>query len=137
MDVIAGFPTETEELFAESYLLLAETPWTRLHVFPYSVRQGTRAAVMPPVVTPQEKKARARRLRELSESRLLREAHRQVGSLKSALMLKDSERPMGLSRDYWNIRLDEVGTLATIDEVLVRINSVDFNQAGVLHGSLA
>ena len=46
IDVIAGFPSETEEQFENTYKNLAGSPWTRLHVFPYSERQGTRAAVL-------------------------------------------------------------------------------------------
>jgi threonylcarbamoyladenosine tRNA methylthiotransferase MtaB len=48
-DIIAGFPTETDEMFANSLRLVKECNLTWLHVFPYSARQGTPAARMPPV----------------------------------------------------------------------------------------
>jgi threonylcarbamoyladenosine tRNA methylthiotransferase MtaB len=48
-DLIAGFPTETEEAFAETLALVEEADLTMLHVFPYSERAGTPAASMPSV----------------------------------------------------------------------------------------
>ena len=48
-DIIAGFPTETDAMFANSLALIAECDLTWLHVFPYSPRPGTPAARMPPV----------------------------------------------------------------------------------------
>ncbi len=62
-DVIAGFPTETDALFAETldFVTSAELPF--LHVFPYSERPGTPAARMP-VVAKQVRRERAARLRE-------------------------------------------------------------------------
>jgi threonylcarbamoyladenosine tRNA methylthiotransferase MtaB len=105
MDVIAGFPSETDEQFENTYKILSETPWTRLHVFPYSERPGTRAAIMPQV-TLMKRKERALRLRELSLHRYQTEALKQVGSLKKVLVLnKYSEQVQGLSRDYWNVNL--------------------------------
>lgn len=110
MDVIAGFPTETEELFEQTYRVLDETPWTRLHVFPYSERKGTRAETF--VQLPMEvRKARARRLRELSLSRFQSEARQQLGQQKQILLLrskaKDPGVRLGISRDYWNIRVED------------------------------
>ena len=48
-DIIAGFPTETEAMFANSETIVAECGLTHLHVFPFSPREGTPAARMPPV----------------------------------------------------------------------------------------
>lgn len=62
-DLIAGFPTETEESFAETLALVSEADLTMLHVFPYSERSGTPAARMPSV--PKAiRRERAARLRE-------------------------------------------------------------------------
>jgi threonylcarbamoyladenosine tRNA methylthiotransferase MtaB len=60
-DLIAGFPTETEEMFRRSLDLVAECGLTHLHVFTYSARTGTPAARMPQVARPLAKE-RARRL---------------------------------------------------------------------------
>ncbi len=105
MDVIAGFPSETDEQFENTYKILSETPWTRLHVFPYSERPGTRAAIMPQV-SMMKRKERALRLRELSLHRYQTEALKQIGTTKKVLVLnKYSENVQGLSRDYWNLNL--------------------------------
>ena len=68
-DIIAGFPTETEEMFARSQDLVEECGLTFLHVFPYSKRPGTPAARMPQVAGDRIK-ARARRLRSVGEAAL-------------------------------------------------------------------
>ena len=62
-DIIAGFPTETEEMFKNSIRLVEECGLAWLHVFPYSARQGTPAAKMPQV-NGTVIKERAKRLRE-------------------------------------------------------------------------
>src|SRR5690606_27380958 len=46
-DIIAGFPTETEEMFGKSLAIVDECGLTFLHVFPFSARRGTPAARMP------------------------------------------------------------------------------------------
>ena len=77
-DLIAGFPTETEDQFARSLDLVAECGLTHLHVFPYSPRPGTPAARMPPVA-PEVVRARAARLRAAGEAALLRHLDGEVG----------------------------------------------------------
>ena len=63
-DFICGFPTETEENFQNTLALVQEARIDKLHVFPYSEREGTPAAQMPQI--PMEiRRARAQRLREL------------------------------------------------------------------------
>lgn len=62
-DIIAGFPTETDAMFDNTLNLVEEAGLTYLHVFPYSEREGTPAAKMPPVA-PELRKQRAARLRE-------------------------------------------------------------------------
>lgn len=61
-DVITGFPGETEEEFAETMAFCREIAFARLHVFPYSARQGTPAAQMPNQVPKALREERARRL---------------------------------------------------------------------------
>lgn len=127
MDVIAGFPSETEEQFENTYRVLSETPWTRLHVFPYSERQGTRAAVMPQIHMG-HRKERAQRLRELSLHRLQSQALRQVGESKKILVMnKYASGGQGLSRDYWNINAgltEAEHALLKNTEIAVRVDSV-------------
>src|ERR1019366_3911238 len=70
-DIIAGFPTETEVMFARSLDLVDECGLTQLHVFPFSARPGTPAARMPQLDRGIVKE-RAQRLRETGEAALAR-----------------------------------------------------------------
>ncbi len=65
-DVIVGFPGETEELFLESYHFCQEIGFSKIHVFPYSVRTGTAASKFPNQVDAKVKKERVKKLTELS-----------------------------------------------------------------------
>ncbi len=105
MDVIVGFPTEKESDFAETISSLQNTPWTRIHVFPYSERKGTKAAVMETSVVFHERKRRAELMRNLSNERLAAEALKQKDLVKKVLVLKKGQ---ALSRDYWNVKLPSV-----------------------------
>ena len=84
-DIIAGFPTETEEMFARSIDLVEDCGLTFLHVFPYSKRPGTPAARMPQVagVTIKE---RAKRLRATAEAALQRRLALEVGVTRQVLI---------------------------------------------------
>ena len=78
-DIIAGFPTETDEMFAHSLTLVEECGLTQLHVFPFSPRPGTPAARMPQI--PRDVvKERARRLRERGGAALRAHLDAQVGA---------------------------------------------------------
>ena len=84
-DIIAGFPTETEEMFARSLELVDECDLTFLHVFPYSKRPGTPAARMPQVAG-EIIKDRARRLRGAGEMALQRRFQSEIGASREILV---------------------------------------------------
>jgi threonylcarbamoyladenosine tRNA methylthiotransferase MtaB len=84
-DIIAGFPTETEAMFARSQDLVEECDLTFLHVFPYSPRPGTPAARMPQV-RGDAIKDRAKRLRATGEAALQRRLAAEVGSVRQVLI---------------------------------------------------
>jgi threonylcarbamoyladenosine tRNA methylthiotransferase MtaB len=84
-DIIAGFPTETEEMFARSQDLVEECDLTFLHVFPYSPRPGTPAARMPQV-RGEVIKERAKRLRAAGEAALQRRLVSEVGATRQVLI---------------------------------------------------
>ncbi|UCC64801.1 MAG: tRNA (N(6)-L-threonylcarbamoyladenosine(37)-C(2))-methylthiotransferase MtaB [Anaerolineae bacterium] len=65
-DLIIGFPGETEAHFSESLASVQSIRFARAHVFPYSVRPGTPAALLPDHVSSSEKRARAARMRALT-----------------------------------------------------------------------
>jgi threonylcarbamoyladenosine tRNA methylthiotransferase MtaB len=77
-DLIAGFPTETDEMFENTVRLVEETGLAFLHVFPFSPRPGTPAARMPQLARPVIK-ARAARLRAAGEAALARHLASQIG----------------------------------------------------------
>ena len=77
-DIIAGFPTETEQMFENSLRLVDDCGLTFLHVFPYSARKGTPAARMPPVKGP-DIKERAARLRAKGDAALTAHLTAQIG----------------------------------------------------------
>ncbi len=66
LDVITGFPGETEQEFTNAYDFIAGLPISNLHVFPYSRRPGTPAASLPSQVPGKVSRARAERLRRLA-----------------------------------------------------------------------
>ena len=121
MDIIAGFPTEDEAAFKETFRVLENSAWTRLHVFPYSVRRGTKAALYPQL--PQSmRKERASRLRELSFSRYQSWAKAQIGQIKQGLILNQPNR--AISRDYWDIEiLQDPSFLKANREYRIRIKN--------------
>jgi threonylcarbamoyladenosine tRNA methylthiotransferase MtaB len=84
-DLIAGFPTETEAMFANTLALVEEAGLTYLHVFPYSARRGTPAARMPQVAKA-ARKERAGRLRAAGEQALVRYLAGRVGRIEQVLV---------------------------------------------------
>ena len=66
-DIIVGFPGETEEEFGKTYEFLKEVKFYKMHVFKYSKRSGTKAAIMPNQIKPDVQEKRSKRLIELSD----------------------------------------------------------------------
>jgi threonylcarbamoyladenosine tRNA methylthiotransferase MtaB len=84
-DLIAGFPTETDDAFARSLALIEDCGLSLLHVFPYSPRPGTPAGKMPQLDGGVIKE-RAKRLRAAGEAALRRRLDREVGSTRQVLI---------------------------------------------------
>ncbi|MBR1176450.1 tRNA (N(6)-L-threonylcarbamoyladenosine(37)-C(2))-methylthiotransferase MtaB [Bradyrhizobium sp. KB893862 SZCCT0404] len=89
-DIIAGFPTETEEMFSRSLDLVEECGLTFLHVFPYSPRPGTPAARMPQVAG-NVIKERAKRLRAAGEAALRRRLQAEIGATRDVLIESEGQ----------------------------------------------
>jgi threonylcarbamoyladenosine tRNA methylthiotransferase MtaB len=103
-DFITGFPTETEDMFAQTQALVEECGLTHLHVFPFSPRPGTPAARMPQVVR-DIAKARAARLREVGEAALARHLEAQRGR---RLVFLTERGGVGRAADFTLARMPEV-----------------------------
>mgnify|MGYP006084571659 FL=1 len=102
-DIIAGFPTETEAHFKNSLALVKDCNLTWLHVFPYSLRNGTPAARMPQV-NGRDIKSRAARLRAAGEEQVALHLRAQIGKNHNVLM----ERPnMGRTQQFAEVLFTE------------------------------
>ncbi len=88
-DIIAGFPTETEEMFQRSLDIVEECGLTFLHVFPYSEREGTPAARMPSV-DKAIRKERAARLRNLGEKQVQKFLNQNINKDVHVIVEKDN-----------------------------------------------
>lgn len=111
-DLIAGFPTETDEMFENTLRIIQECDLSFLHVFPYSPRQGTPAARMPQVKGPVIKE-RAARLREAGQQNLDKTLARFVGQDVDVLLETETH---GHSEHFLKVRMtdpDVPGNLIT------------------------
>jgi threonylcarbamoyladenosine tRNA methylthiotransferase MtaB len=113
-DIIAGFPTETEEMFSRSLDLVDDCGLTHLHVFPFSARPGTPAAKMPQV--PREvAKERARRLRQKGDAAFATHLAAQVGATRQVLVeTVDETGAMGRSEHFTPVRLNAAVAAGTV-----------------------
>jgi threonylcarbamoyladenosine tRNA methylthiotransferase MtaB len=116
-DIIAGFPTETDEMFENTLAAVAECDLTFLHVFPYSERPGTPAARMPQVA-PAIRKERAARLRAAGEAQMEKFLAAHVGAVRQVIVEKGQ---LGRTEHFAQVRLDcprgralEPGALASV-----------------------
>jgi threonylcarbamoyladenosine tRNA methylthiotransferase MtaB len=103
-DLIAGFPTETDEMFTRSLDLVDECGLTYLHVFPFSPRPGTPAARMPQA----DKKVirdRARRLRDKGRARLDHFLASEIGNRRSILIESEDT---GRTEHYAPVRFSQL-----------------------------
>lgn len=94
-DVIAGFPSEGIDAFEQTVELLTNLPLTYMHVFPYSKRPGTEAALLKDLVGDTERKRRASRLRDISAMKKQAFLRSLAGQTLEVLV----ERP--ISKEHW------------------------------------
>jgi threonylcarbamoyladenosine tRNA methylthiotransferase MtaB len=99
-DLIAGFPGEDEAAFERTVAFVEESPFTYLHVFPYSVRTGTSAAKLDGRNPPATIAARARRLRALGDRKRAAFARRFDGTEGEVLVETTREPATGALRGY-------------------------------------
>lgn len=106
LDVITGFPGETDQEFVNTYNLIDRLPVTNLHVFPYSKRPGTPAATMKPQVSGKVSKHRAQMLRKLALSKHVVFAKNFVGRELEVVVESNPRKGLfkGLSRNYLEVR---------------------------------
>jgi threonylcarbamoyladenosine tRNA methylthiotransferase MtaB len=100
-DLIVGFPTETEAMFANTLELVADCGLTQLHVFPYSARPGTAAARMP-AVAPAQARDRAERLRAAGDAARAARLAAHVGKVLTVLTERGG---IGHTEDFSPVRI--------------------------------
>ena len=125
-DVMVGFPGETDELFEESRQFIAAMPFTYLHVFTYSERPGTPAAIMPDIVPIRIRKDRNRILRDLANEKNAAFRRSLLGRDVSAVTLDPPG--LALTDNYVKASLDMPYT----PNRLVRVRPRSLNEQGVI-----
>ena len=90
-DIIVGFPGETEAEFRKTYEFLKQIKFYKMHIFPYSIRKGTKAAEMPNQVESQEKETRSKKLIELSNQNQLDYNQKYINQIVEVLIEEDSK----------------------------------------------
>lgn len=107
-DIIVGFPYETDKLFNETLEFSRKMSFSKIHVFPYSIRLGTSAANMPNQVDESIKKERVKKLMDLSETMEKEYYNKFVGKELDILVEEcDNNVSIGHSSNYLMIRLNE------------------------------
>jgi threonylcarbamoyladenosine tRNA methylthiotransferase MtaB len=114
-DIIAGFPTETDAMFARSLDLIDECGLTHLHVFPFSARPGTPAARMP-AVSPAVVKERAQLLRQKGAAALRRHLDGEIGTQRRVLT---ESRDLGRTEQFTKVRLAAPAEPGTILDLTI------------------
>ncbi len=123
-DIIAGFPTETDEMFMNSLKLIEEAGIIFTHIFPYSKRDGTPAAKMPQL-DGRTIKERAKLLREAGQKQLQKFLQSQFGKNLKIIVEKDK---MGKSENFLDVKIiDDAENLKAGEILQVKVASVEGN----------
>lgn len=127
VDVIVGFPGETEELFMETYNFLNSLPISYLHVFTYSERDNTEAIDFEGIVPQNIRKQRNKMLRILSEKKRVAFYQSQLGTTQKVLWESDNKngKMHGFTQNYVKVETDFDEELINQTEMvdLVMLNS--------------
>ncbi len=123
-DIIAGFPTENDEMFLNSLNLIKEAGIIFTHIFPYSKREGTPAAKMPQV-NGKIVKARAKALREAGDEELKKFLQKQIGKTIKILVEKDG---IGKSENFLDVKILNNSKITKPGEVIdIKVLGVEEN----------
>ena len=135
VDVIVGFPGETEELFEETYNLLNELDISYLHVFTYSERANTEAASMKDVVDKNVRHQRSKMLRILSAKKKRAFYENNIGTIRTVLFEHDNKDGFiqGYTENYVKVKVDYDPGLRN-QSIKVKLN--DFADDGIILGEI-
>ncbi len=122
-DVIVGFPGEDERLFKETYDFIKKIKFTKLHVFPYSVRHGTKAETMPNQVSEQTKKERVKKLLALSKNLEREYLEKFVGKVVSVLIETTALESVGHTGNYLMVKVkDKIPHNEIVNVMIDKVN---------------
>jgi threonylcarbamoyladenosine tRNA methylthiotransferase MtaB len=128
VDVIVGFPGETQKQFSNTYALLQELPISYFHVFPYSKRKKTRAAAFPDHIPQNIIKARSKLLRTLGHIKKINFYSKHKGILVNVLLEEKRDKQFhclkGRSRNYIPVLVEGSDSLKN-QERAVEITKVE------------
>ena len=130
VDVIVGFPGETEEKFLETYHFLNELPISYLHVFTYSERENTEAAEMDGVIPIPERKRRNKMLRILSEKKKMAFYQTQLGKTLPVLWEHENKNGLmfGFTENYVRVQKPfDINSVNTIELLKLKKIGTDGN----------
>ena len=135
VDIIVGFPGETEELFQETYNLLNELDVSYLHVFTYSERANTKAATMKGVVDKNVRHQRSKMLRILSAKKKRAFYEKNIGTTRTVLFEHDNKDGyiQGFTENYVKVKVDYDPGLRN-QSIKVKLN--DFAEDGIIQGEI-
>ena len=129
VDVIVGFPGETDELFLETYNYLNNLDLSYLHVFTYSERDNTEAIDLPNQVSIVERKRRNKMLRILSAKKLRLFYEQQKGKILSVIFENENKKGFmyGFTQNYVKVKypFDE-----TLCNSILNVTILDFDEEG-------
>ena len=118
-DIIAGFPTETAEMFKNTVSIIDECKIDWIHVFPYSSRIGTPASKMPQIPK-EEIEKRAEILRKKSTERLKKHLNKKIGSIQKVLVERNAK---GFTEDYSKVSFIHGPEIGKIIEMKIKKQS--------------
>ena len=123
-DVIVGFPTETEEEFLECVDYCKEVGFSKIHVFPYSMREGTKAASMSGQIPNNIKKNRARQLIEIDNDLQLKFNEKFIGTSVNVLIEEIVDgKSIGHTQNFLKVIIEkELDTNVCYDVIITDAN---------------
>ncbi|WP_442846045.1 tRNA (N(6)-L-threonylcarbamoyladenosine(37)-C(2))-methylthiotransferase MtaB [Leeuwenhoekiella sp. H156] len=122
VDVIVGFPGETDAHFLDTYNFLTELDISYLHVFTYSERDNTKAAMMPGVVSMRKRKKRSKMLRGLSAKKRRAFYESQLGTRRTVLFEGENKKGYinGFTENYVKVKAPwDPGLINTLHDVVL------------------
>ena len=118
-DIIVGHPHETEELFAKTIQTALEIGFAKIHVFPYSKRDKTKASMMNETVSEEVKKIRSKKLIAISDQLEKAYYEKFLNQVLDVLVLQSKENTIGITDNYLKVKIAQKAEANQIIKVLI------------------